>query len=151
MFLRSATPADIPAMRALDLASTFGARWTEAHYYGLFATADCLKHLVLVAEKREAREAVVAYLTASGVGAEWKLENIIVASQMVRQGIARALIEELLERLRREGVQRLHLEVRESNQPARALYASLRFAEGDRRLQYYTSPIEDAIVLSLAL
>lgn len=148
MLIRAATAADIPTMRELDLASPFGARWSDAHYHGLFATADRLKHLVLVAEQRGA---VIGYLTSSGVGTEWELENIVVSIERLRHGIARALIEELIEWLRAEGVQRLHLEVRNSNAPARALYASLAFIEENRRAQYYSNPTEDAIVLSLGL
>ena len=50
MLLRLATAADIPSMRALDLASAFGARWSEAHYQGLFAGVDRQKHLVRTIE-----------------------------------------------------------------------------------------------------
>ena len=147
MLIRVATPADIPALRALDLASEFGARWSDGHYAGLFL-ADRQKHLVLAAVEEGQ---VVAYLAASGVGAEWELENIIVAADRTRRGIARALLEEFVERLRREGVQRIHLEVRESNHAARALYASLAFTETGRRAQYYASPAEDAVLLALSL
>ena len=148
MLIRAATIADIPVMHELDLASPFGARWSAAHYQGFFATADSQKHLVLVAEESDA---VVAYLAASGVGAEWELENIIVSGTRIRLGIARALLEELLERLKREDVHRLHLEVRDSNHPARALYAGLGFREVSRRKAYYTNPIEDAIIVWRAL
>jgi len=148
VLIRAATAADIPALRALDLGSPFGARWTDAHYQGLFAGADRLKHLVQVAETQGM---VLAYLVASGVGAEWEQENVVVSSHNLRRGIARALIEELLERLRGESVQRLHLEVRESNQAARALYTALGFTETSRRAAYYTQPIEDAIILARSL
>jgi len=41
----------------------------------------------------------------------------------------------------------VYLEVRESNAPARALYAAHGFKEVGRRKQYYRRPVEDAIVL----
>lgn len=152
MFIRAATPADIPAIRNLDLASNFGARWSDLHYHELFARADRFKHLVLIAEDTaHAPEKPIAYLVASGVGAEWELENIVVAKPMLRRGIARALIEELIDRLRREGVQRIHLEVRESNSAARALYAALGFTEERRRPEYYANPVEDAVLLAITL
>ncbi|HUS19111.1 MAG TPA: ribosomal protein S18-alanine N-acetyltransferase [Terriglobales bacterium] len=147
MFIRAATVADIPTMRELDLASAYGARWSEGHYYGLFSSATPQRHLVLIAESQDS---IVGYLAASGVGDEWEVENVIVATLMLRHGIAKALLEELLERLRRAAARRLHLEVRESNQPARALYAQFGFAEAHRRPAYYSDPVEDAIVLSRA-
>ncbi|HUR36514.1 MAG TPA: GNAT family N-acetyltransferase [Terriglobales bacterium] len=148
MLLRLATAADIPTMRQLDLASAFGARWSDAHYEGLFTTADSLKHLVLVAE---ADRAVIAYLAASGVGAEWELENVIVSPTMLRRGIARALIAELVQRLRAENVERVHLEVRESNTAARGLYVGFGFTQEGRRALYYRGPDEDAIILAFQL
>jgi [ribosomal protein S18]-alanine N-acetyltransferase len=148
MLIRAATVADVPALRVLDLASPFGARWSEAQYNGLFATPDRLKHLVLVAE---IQGDVTAYLAASGVGPEWEVENIVVSTLNQRRGIARALLAELVAALRREDVQRLFLEVRESNAVARALYAALGFTEQHRRSRYYAYPEEDAIILTRAL
>jgi [ribosomal protein S18]-alanine N-acetyltransferase len=150
MLIRAATPADIPAVRNLDLASPFGARWSDLHYHELFARADRFKHLVLLAEDAPEKHPL-AYLVASGVGADWELENVVVATPLLRRGIGRALIEELMDRLRREGVQRIHLEVRESNQAARALYAALGFAEERRRPEYYANPVEDAVLLAITL
>ncbi|MEO6119313.1 MAG: GNAT family N-acetyltransferase [Terriglobales bacterium] len=154
MLIRAATPADIPAIRNLDLASPFGARWSDLHYHELFARADRFKHLVLLAEDiahASGEKHPAAYLVASGVGAEWELENVVVATTMLRRGIARALIEELLEGLRRDGVTHIHLEVRESNSAARALYAALGFVEENRRPEYYANPAEAAIILAKTL
>ncbi len=41
----------------------------------------------------------------------------------------------------------MHLDVRESNAAARALYARFGFAEVGRRRAYYREPVEDALVL----
>jgi len=53
--------------------------------------------------------------------------------------------------LRRSSVAGVHLEVRASNEAARALYARLGFVETGRRPRYYAAPEEDAVLLSLAL
>ena len=45
----------------------------------------------------------------------------------------------------------LYLEVRESNDAARRLYASRGFEEVGRRRKYYRRPVEDAIVLRRAM
>ena len=45
------------------------------------------------------------------------------------------------------GVDCLFLDVRESNAPARALYAACGFRESGRRSAYYRAPREDAILM----
>jgi ribosomal-protein-alanine N-acetyltransferase len=48
-------------------------------------------------------------------------------------------------------VAQLFLEVRTSNDAARALYASRGFVPVGRRRAYYRDPLEDALVLRLAV
>lgn len=149
MLIRPATPADLPYLRAIDQAAAHGVRWTEAHYADLIARHDEAEAaVVLVAE---VQGDPIAYVAAAGVTPESELENIVVHLEYLRRGIARALLDELLERLRRAGCRRLHLEVRDSNAPARSLYRSLGFSEVGRRPGYYSGPIEDAVLLSLSL
>jgi ribosomal-protein-alanine N-acetyltransferase len=63
--------------------------------------------------------------------------------------LGRALVEEAVDTLRARGVKQIYLEVRDSNAPARALYAGHGFKEVGRRKAYYRRPVEDAIVLRL--
>jgi len=49
------------------------------------------------------------------------------------------------------GIAAVFLEVRDSNQRARELYASRGFEEVGRRRRYYRRPVEDAIVLRRTL
>ena len=58
-------------------------------------------------------------------------------------GLMRRVIEEAV----RRGATRATLEVRESNEPARRLYASLGFDVVARRTRYYSEPEEDALIL----
>jgi [ribosomal protein S18]-alanine N-acetyltransferase len=148
MDIRTATPADIPLLRDLDLASPFGARWTDDHYRKLFSSAEVLQRHVLVAEEDST---TIGYLAASGIGEDWELENVIVESAHQREGVAQALLAELRTRLQAEGAHRLRLEVRAGNLPARALYAALGFSESNRRTAYYSNPVEDAVILMLTL
>jgi ribosomal-protein-alanine N-acetyltransferase len=53
--------------------------------------------------------------------------------------------------LSRADVREVLLEVRESNQAARAFYASLGFVDDGRRRGYYADPVEDAVLLRLRL
>ena len=62
-----------------------------------------------------------------------------------RRGIGRHLLGDLLARHAGE----FFLEVRESNFAARRFYEYAGFQEIAKRLQYYTNPIEAAIVMKL--
>jgi ribosomal-protein-alanine N-acetyltransferase len=62
-------------------------------------------------------------------------------------------LQQLCRREQAKGAQRLLLEVRPSNLPARALYAASGFVEIGRRKHYYPAANgrEDALVLALQL
>ena len=73
--------------------------------------------------------------------------NVAVAPDYRRQGVGEKLILALVDALKERGSHWLMLEVRQSNAPARALYAKLGFAEVGRRKNYYSKPREDALIL----
>ena len=67
------------------------------------------------------------------------------------QGIAKKLIETILDIFKEKDLGYLTLEVRPSNAPALALYEGLGFREVGRRKKYYKDPVEDALLLTLFL
>jgi len=109
---------------------------------------DCVMSdaLFLVAEGNGA-DAIAGYVVALDAADEGEILNLAVAPAGRRNGLGRALVEGVLEALAERGVRQVYLEVRESNAPARALYAAHGFREVGRRKQYYRRPVEDAIVL----
>ncbi len=80
---------------------------------------------------------------------EGEILNLAVAPRGRRRGLGRALVRGVLDALTSRAARAIYLEVRESNAPARALYAAHGFREVGRRKQYYRRPVEDAIVLRL--
>ena len=58
---------------------------------------------------------------------------------------------ELMRLAAAEGMRRILLEVRRSNEPAQRLYHRLGFAVAGIRRSYYTHPVEDALVLTRQL
>jgi ribosomal-protein-alanine N-acetyltransferase len=92
-----------------------------------------------------------AFLVARLSAAECELENLVVAAQYRRRGLASQLMQVLIAAAREHSLERILLEVRESNQAARALYEKLGFQVKGRRKAYYSQPPEDAIVLVLTL
>ena len=90
---------------------------------------------------------MAGYVVALDAADEGEILNLAVAPSVRRTGLGRALVEDILDALGGRGVRQVYLEVRESNAPARALYAAHGFREVGRRKQYYRRPVEDAIVL----
>lgn len=80
---------------------------------------------------------------------EAELLNIGVAAAHQRQGVARALLADMLTTARSQNRQRVFLEVRVSNLPAIELYCRTGFAVAGERRNYYknASGSEDALVM----
>ena len=90
---------------------------------------------------------VVGYVGSQSVLGEADMMNVAVHPEHRRRGIARELVERLVEALKAKEVYCLTLEVRASNAPAKALYEALGFAQVGRRPNYYRNPKEDALIL----
>ncbi len=143
--IRPATPADVPAIRAIEAEGAAAAHWTEQQYAELFAGGTA--RLVLVAE----RGAVAGFLVACQIGPEWEIENIAVAGAQQRQGLGSALLAEFLSTVKGSEANCVFLEVRASNAAARSLYRKHGFVETGRRRLYYDHPAEDAVLYRLSL
>lgn len=83
-------------------------------------------------------------------GGEAEMLRLAVDPHVRRRGLARTLVEHGLQRLRQEGVQSCHLEVRMDNEGAIAFYQALGFERSGRRRNYYRDGT-DALLYSLAL
>jgi len=94
---------------------------------------------------------VLGYVVAWFVADQGEIANIAVAPDQRGQGVGRALLDAALEEAATRGIAAVFLEVRDSNQRARELYASRGFEEVGRRRRYYRRPVEDAIVLRRTL
>ena len=92
--------------------------------------------------------AVLGYAVLSAVLDEGNLDNIAVAPEYRRRGVADALLGALTG-FGRECLALLTLEVRASNAPAIALYEKHGFAAVGRRKNYYSAPREDAVLMTL--
>jgi len=149
--IRKAIPDDIASIIDLERASATAAHWKEAQYQHLFIPREPgLQALVLVAEAPDPASAaestsLLGFLVARHVGAEWELENIVVATSAQRHGFGTLLLQALLDEARQTHNAAVFLEVRESNTAAHALYEKSGFAQIGRRIAYYAGPQEDAI------
>jgi ribosomal-protein-alanine N-acetyltransferase len=88
---------------------------------------------------------IAGYLVCSRYADVWHLMNIAVDPVSRRRGIARALLEALLQRAGRD--EPYTLEVRPSNTPAIALYEQFGFRSAGVRPRYYQDTGEDALIM----
>lgn len=91
----------------------------------------------------------VGYVGANNISGEVYITNVAVLPRSRKNGIAKALLTKLIARCKAENAEFLTLEVRESNEPAKALYQSFGFTERGRRKRFYTDPAEDALIYTL--
>lgn len=90
------------------------------------------------------------------VGVQWVLDeatitNIVIQKDFQGKGLAQRLWQMACYDLRQKGITTIFLEVREFNHRAQQLYDILGFEQYHRRRDYYTDPIEDALLYRLEL
>ena len=142
MVIRPAVVTDISAMMALTSGSPSAAQWSAKDYEAIFRMNAVQRHSLVL----EQVGAVKAFVVAKHVARSWEIENIVTAADARRQGLATRLMAEMMGTAHDAGAQDISLEVRKSNDAARALYLKCGFVEAGRRAGYYTSPVEDAII-----
>ena len=150
VLIRQAILDDLPAIRKLEQQSETAAHWAEREYDALFAP-EASRRIALVAADEAGTQQICGFVIASCVVEEWEIENVVVASDQRRIGVAGALVRELVRQGSHAGAVSLGLEVRESNAAARQLYEKLGFSEVGRRAGYYRNPIEDGLLLRISI
>lgn len=78
---------------------------------------------------------------------EIHINNVAVLPRYRGRGMGTALMRHVLDEARKLGARRATLEVRASNQAAVRLYERLGFAVAATRRNYYSNPVEDALIL----
>lgn len=136
------SPADLDDVLAIE-AESFTNPWTREMYESELTSAG-VSHVLLA---RDGGGQVVGFCSFWRVVDEVHVNNLAVRPSHRRRGIGRALLVHMLRDASAQGATRALLEVRRSNEEARRLYESLGFAVAGVRKQYYSRPIEDAIVL----
>lgn len=129
-----ARPSDAPALAAMsrDLIEA-GLRWAYRSETVGRLIAEC-DNVALVTR---AEEQPVGFAIMRFGDERAHLVLLAVAPTHQRQGIARRMVEWLVESTRTAGVISIHVELRADNPPAYALYRSIGFAETFRVPGYY--------------
>ena len=138
--IRPMRSLDLPAVMGIEHAS-YTSPWPESSFRGLLNRADSSLFVAELAGE------VVGYAACWAVLEQGELGNIAVAPEHRRSGIARQLMDAVIEDMRRRGVRELYHAVRVTTTGAQRLYESYGFRDVGCRPDYYTSPVEDAIVM----
>lgn len=138
--LRRLAYSDLPAVISIERRS-FPSPWSLAMF-----VLELSKPSGICLAASEGDE-LLGYLVCSRYDQVWHLMNVAVRPERRRAGVARGLIERLVE----EGGGRLPftLEVRVSNGPAIAMYEQLGFHSAGVRPRYYRDNGEDALIMWL--
>ncbi len=144
--IREAGLTDLKSVFAIEKESfpTPWSRWTF-----LAELNQSLGHFLVAGPSPPLPWELWGYIVFWLVADEMHLLNLAVHPEKRRRGVGRFLLQEALRRSRTLGAKAAWLEVRPSNIPALALYASFGFREVGRRPGYYQDTREDAILLVL--
>jgi [ribosomal protein S18]-alanine N-acetyltransferase len=135
---------DLDAVMAIE-EDSFTNPWTRQMFEWDVRNTEVTR--VYVARTSEVT--VAAFCSCWLVFDELHIHSLAVRRDLRRQGLASALIREVLADASRHGATRATLEVRRSNEPALKLYEKLGFVVLGTRPSYYTKPDEDALILWL--
>ena len=134
--------ADLDGVLAIEEAS-FTNPWTREMYLAELARpADAFCFVA-----RGPDGAIVGFCSFWRVMDEIHINNVAMRPQFRSQGIGTSLLHHVLAAGKELGARRATLEVRASNDAARRLYERLGFYVAGTRRNYYTNPVEDALVL----
>jgi len=139
---RLADEQDLDGVLAVE-AESFTNPWTRDMYaWELQNRSMC--HILLV---RTPECPVAGFCAFWLVFDEVHINNIAMRPGFRAQGIGTALLTQVLAEGQQLGARRATLEVRASNAGARRLYQRMGFYVAGVRRNYYSDPVEDALIL----
>lgn len=139
--VRRAGVQDVQAIARIE-AACFSAPWSEALILaGLQKETDLFYMAVCGGE-------IAGYIGLNRVLDESYLYNLAVLPQFRRRGIGEALLRHACAEMFQTGAAFVSLEVRRSNCAAIALYEKLGFRRAGERKDFYSSPMEDAVIMT---
>ncbi|HEY6268753.1 MAG TPA: ribosomal protein S18-alanine N-acetyltransferase [Candidatus Acidoferrum sp.] len=143
--IRAFRPDDAAGLTSILRDAPEAANWTQASY------REWMNSPGAVAFVSEGDGRVTGFVIGRQVADEAEVLNLAVAPLARRKGQGGVLLNAVVSEFRARGVNRVYLEVRESNVAARAFYAKHGFSQTGKRLKYYRKPEEAAIVMEMKL
>lgn len=138
-----AGPADLDAVLAIEEATFYNPTTREWYEAELARPEVCSVYVI-----RTDEAPVAGFAAFWRVLDEMHINNLAIDPRWRGRGLGRALLRGVMAAAAARGIRRATLEVRRSNIPALRLYDVEGFAIVGVRPNYYSHPIEDALVLA---
>ena len=138
--IRKLKESDIAELAKIERES-FSRPWSEESFRELL-TLDYARYLVAEADGEIAGSAGMRVVYGEG-----DIDNVVVDRKYRGNGIAKALISELIALGESEGIKEFTLEVRVSNAAAIRVYENAGFTSAGVRPRFYEDPVEDALIM----
>lgn len=123
----------------------FSQAWTKSGFDEVIGRDDTL---FLVAEEGCVIKGYIgAYLSID----EAEITNVCTAPEYRKQGVAEALLDRFYTEAKAKNIDRIVLEVRVTNEPAKRLYEKKGFNSLGVRKGFYSFPTEDALIMERLL
>lgn len=140
MDFRRAVPADATGIARLE-EEIFSDSWSYRDIQDLICTEGGMCFTALDGGE------VIAYVIGRLIPPEGEIYRVAVAPHKRQRGIGYRLLDYAVKTSKGHGLERLFLEVRSRNIPARNLYTAYGFKEIGTRKNYYKDPQDDAIIM----
>lgn len=142
MKIERMTEAHLDAVAVLER-ECFAHPWSRESLKETLRSGDSLFYIA------ELDGRVIGYIGMSFVLDEGYIYNVAVEKSSRKKGAGSALIQTLVNYGKKNGFAFLTLEVRESNTAARSLYSSFGFIKVGERKDYYSDPVDNAVLMTL--
>jgi ribosomal-protein-alanine N-acetyltransferase len=131
---------DIPAVNSIETES-FSNPWPMESFYQT-ANDPAVDSWVLFFDAE-----VIGYFIGMETEDGYLIANLAVSGAYRKKGIASRLMEYAIERIDSRKIDRIFLDVRQSNSAAIQLYRKFGFSAIGKRKGYYLHPLEDSVVM----
>jgi ribosomal-protein-alanine N-acetyltransferase len=136
--------SDLSEIVRIEQAS-FPTPWSETLFYNEIRKEQAVTRVARTDNR------IAGYVVANQIIDEGRILNLAVDPARRRSGIASVLVQDILYHLKEHTCRAVFLEVRASSKAARSLYEKFGFSELGIRKRYYSSPEEDALIMTLKL
>jgi len=144
VFFRPMTKDDLDEIMAIERAA-YRYPWSSGFFLQELQVA-CARSILAELDGR-----ICGYVLFWLLPGSIDVHNLATAPAFRRLGIARMLMRQVVAAAGAQCASRVTLEVRQSNEAAKKLYASLGFVQTGLRKGYYSDDGEDAFTMSLEL
>lgn len=141
---RNMTELDVAGVVELEK-KIFSDAWTSTGIYETFCQNQAFVGVA------ECDGEIVGYCIIYYVMDEAEIARVAVDEKVRRQGVGRGLLDYICECCKMKNINRLLLDVRESNEGARRFYEQYGFIVDGIRKNFYDQPKENAILMSRAI